>query len=92
MPLSQRDLLLARPPRTSDTTTTRLAAPLRATDVYYDLALQGIQKIMQNSYTLNGCISLSQSVEELISIHQLLFWEVSAFENPISKSMWSIKC
>ncbi|GKZ19208.1 hypothetical protein AbraIFM66951_008042 [Aspergillus brasiliensis] len=53
-------------------------AQLRIKDGYYDLALQGMQRIMADSFSWNTQSQFTHSLEGLISILQLLFWEIFA--------------
>ncbi|PWY87259.1 C6 transcription factor [Aspergillus sclerotioniger CBS 115572] len=73
--LSERDLLSTSLSR--DEITTRLTQ-LRAKDGYYDMALQGMQRIMAGSFGWHAPTHLANSLEGLISILQLLFWEIFA--------------
>ncbi|THC93891.1 hypothetical protein EYZ11_006643 [Aspergillus tanneri] len=71
--LSERDLLSTHPQNTDIPSS---LARLRSTDGYYYLAAQGTQRIIEGSYSWNGCSHLAHNLEGLTSILQLLFWEV----------------
>ncbi|GLA61274.1 hypothetical protein AtubIFM54640_001793 [Aspergillus tubingensis] len=51
---------------------------LRTKDSYYDLALQGMQCIMADSFSWNAQSQFTHNLEGLVSILQLLYWEILA--------------
>jgi hypothetical protein len=77
--LSERHLL-ATPPESDEIDTG--IVNLRTQKGHYDLALQGMRTMMENTHSLNEPASLSHSLEALTSILNLFFWEVC-----VSRSM-----
>ncbi|GLA40430.1 hypothetical protein AnigIFM63309_008263 [Aspergillus niger] len=73
--LSELDLLSASLPKSE--LPARLAQ-LRTKDGYHDLALQGMQRIMADSFSWNAQSQITHSLEGLVSILQLLYWEIFA--------------
>lgn len=71
--LSERDLLLMQP---QGSNVTNSLAQLRAKGGYYNLAVQGMQRIMDSLHIWNGHTHLVHSLEGLTTLLQLFFWEV----------------
>lgn len=55
---------------------TPTSVPLQTANTYYSLALHGTRLRLEQSSTWSGTTALDYSVETLVSILQLLYWEV----------------
>lgn len=72
--LSERDLLISSMAQDADIEA--LTERLRTNNSYYELAIQGLKRYLDDAQSLQGQGDLVHCVEGLTSIIQLLYWEV----------------